>query len=92
MAEIKSFEITPTSGRQGDIVTVTVHATSDTKSVYGRIPEYGYLVQFQKDGEIFKLTMQVPYGAPPGTYSVSIYPIDNEGNRGEEKRFNFQVL
>jgi hypothetical protein len=92
MAEIKSFEVTPTSGRQGDMVTVVVHTTPDTKSVYGRIPEYGYLVQFQKEGDVFKLNMQVPYGAPPGAYLVSIYPIDNDGNRGEEKRFNFQVL
>jgi hypothetical protein len=92
MAEITSFEVTPTSGRQGDMVTVVVHATADAKSVYGRIPEYGYLVSFQKEGDLFKLNMQVPYGAPPGAYLVSIYPVDNEGNRGEEKRFNFQVL
>jgi len=38
------------------------------------------------------LSMQIPYGAPPGVYMVSVYAVDNEGNRGEEKRFNFQVL
>lgn len=92
MAEILSLDVNPTSGRQGDMVTVVVKASPDTKSVYGRIPEYGYMIQFQKEGDTFKLSMQVPYGAPPGVYMVSVYPVDNEGNRGEEKRFNFQVL
>ncbi|HOP55118.1 MAG TPA: hypothetical protein PLK33_00150 [bacterium] len=92
MAEILSLDINPTSGKQGDMVTAVVKASPDTKSVYGRIPEYGYMLQFRKEGDVFKLSMQIPYGAPPGVYMVSVYPVDNEGNRGEEKKFNFQVL
>ncbi|OCT12554.1 hypothetical protein A8709_32565 [Paenibacillus pectinilyticus] len=80
-----SVEGVKNSYSAGDIVELIAtdkRTNSTVHSVILSVPVLAVYEKFRKtsDGE-FKLTLPVPYEAPPGDYDVDLIAIDPNGNR-----------
>ncbi len=87
--------IDPPSARPGATLTVTVklsNVVGEAKSVNFVVKEYGMWDVLQSAGEnVYKLERDVPYNAPAGTYNLTFFAKDTEGNKGKEVVVPFTV-
>lgn len=85
----------PPSGSLGTTVKATAkfsNVVGEIKSVYAMVNAYGYSEFLPKASEnTYSTTIVVPYGAPPGTYDVTFFARDTQGNRGKGVTVQFTV-
>jgi len=91
-----SAKIDPPKASPGERITITVNISNikgQLKTVYAMVNSYGFSQMLPKTSEgMYSARIAVPYGAPVGTYNVLFFAKNNEGYRGNEVTFRFQVV
>jgi len=89
------ISLNPSKGSPGTSVELTAKlsdATADIKDVYVSVPEGNIWEKLSKRGEgTYAASAVVPQDAPPGTYQVWVYAVDEDGERGPQVSAAFTV-
>lgn len=89
--------INPTQGTSGSTVRMNAVLTDiegEIAGVYATVVGEGMqfrLNPVEGDTGKYSAATTIPWGAPPGTYSVSVYAVDSERQKGETVTLQFRV-
>ena len=88
--------MTPPTGKCGDRVTLTVtlsDVVGKIKQVIMTMPGYNIFQYLTPQGnQVYSASMTIPWDAPSNTYSLSIYAIGPDNNRGPVINKPYTVL
>ena len=89
------LQLTPAQGKAGDSITLkAVFSSIEGAIAQVQAAESNYYVtaRLLPQGEnVYAATMSVPYGAPSGTYTVIVYGVDADGNKGPRATTTFTL-
>lgn len=88
--------VTPTQGTSGGMVKMNAALTEvegEISAVYASVVNQGmqFRLMLQEDGT-YAASTTIPWGAPSGSYTISVYAIDAERQKGPEKSLQFRVI
>jgi len=79
-------EISPSTAKSGDIVTLKAYlndVVGQVKNVYATVPQYGiWEVLNPTENNTYTINYPIPWMAPPGKYEVNVYAVSLDGQRG----------
>lgn len=87
--------IEPAKASPGERINVSVKISNlqgEIRTVYAMVNAYGYsqILPKTEDG-IYSARTVVPYQAPTGIVNVVFFAKDQDGNKGPETNFRFQI-
>lgn len=87
--------ITPPAGRRGERVTLTVtfsDVVGEIKQVVMTVPGYNIYEYLTPQGNhVYSASMTIPWEAPSYTYTLNIYALGPDNNRGPVIKESYTV-
>ncbi len=87
--------ITPPAGKRGEHVRLTVtlsDVVGEIRQVIMTVPGYDiYQYLAPQGGHVYSTAMTIPWEAPSGTYTLNIYALGPDNNRGPVIKESYTV-